>query len=208
MKTTITKSFQVDDAVENVWGLLSDPKQVVTCVPGASLTEEVDDSNYKGTVSLKFGPVKAVYNGEITIEEKDASNHQMRLKGRGLDSKGKGSADMVMNGKVSENEGGSLVDYSMEVSVTGMLAQFGSRLINDVSNQLFDQFVGNFKQKLAESAPATSEPSSEAASEVASDAKPEQVQMPAAEQDNSVNAFAILWGVIKSFFKRLFGGGN
>jgi len=37
----------------------------------------------------------------------------------------------------------------MEINVSGMLAQFGSRLINDVSNQVFDQFVNNFKTQLA-----------------------------------------------------------
>jgi uncharacterized protein len=36
----------------------------------------------------------------------------------------------------------------MEVNVTGMMAQFGSRLINDASNQLFDQFAANFKKQL------------------------------------------------------------
>ncbi|MEM7374435.1 MAG: SRPBCC family protein [Bacteroidota bacterium] len=208
MKTTITKTFHVEDTVDNVWGLLSDPRQVVTCVPGASLTEEIDDNNFKGTVSLKFGPVKAVYNGEITIEEKNVDTHQMRLKGKGLDAKGKGSADMVMNGSVSAKEGGAEVDYSMEVSVTGKLAQFGSRLITDVSNQLFDQFVGNFKDKLAESsAPKETLAESGTKETYPSDAKAEQVMRPEPE-DNAVNAFSILWGVIKAFFKRLFGGGK
>ena len=149
MNTTITKSFHVEQGIEAVWANLSNPEKVVVCVPGASLTEKVDDNNFKGGVELKFGPVKASYGGLITFIERDAVAHKMTLKGTGTDTKGKGGAEMVMNGKLAEKDGGTDVDISMEVSITGMLAQFGSRLINDVSNHVFDQFVSNFKAQLS-----------------------------------------------------------
>jgi uncharacterized protein len=59
MTTSITKTFEVDSTVEETWANLSNPEKVVICVPGASLTEKVDENNYKGEVELKFGPVKA-----------------------------------------------------------------------------------------------------------------------------------------------------
>jgi signal recognition particle GTPase len=37
----------------------------------------------------------------------------------------------------------------MTVTIVGTLAQFGSRLINDVSDQLLNQFIVNFKAQLA-----------------------------------------------------------
>ena len=149
MKTSINKTFQVEEPIDKAWSFLSDPAKIVTCVPGASLTETIDDRNYKGEVTLKFGPVKAKYSGQITFEELDEANRKMKLVGKGLDSKGKGSADMVMNGQLREIEGGTEVEYSMDVTITGMLAQFGSRLITDVSNTVFDQFVNNFRDSLA-----------------------------------------------------------
>lgn len=149
MNTTITKSFHVEHNIAEVWANLTNPEKVVVCVPGASLTEKVDDNNFKGEVELKFGPVKASYGGLITFVERNAADHKMTLKGTGTDTKGKGGADMVMNGKLAEKDGGTDVDVTMEVSVTGMLAQFGSRLINDVSNHVFDQFVANFKAQLS-----------------------------------------------------------
>lgn len=149
MNTTITKSFHVEHSIEDVWSNLTNPEKVVVCVPGASLNEKVDDNNFKGEVELKFGPVKASYGGLITFVERDAAAHKMTLKGTGTDTKGKGGAEMLMNGKLSEKDGGTDVNISMEVSVTGMLAQFGSRLINDVSNHVFDQFVSNFKAQLS-----------------------------------------------------------
>lgn len=149
MTTSITKTFHVEHPIDAVWSTLTNPAQVVNCVPGAALTETVDNDNYKGEVELKFGPVKAKYGGLITFLERNAETRKMSLKGVGTDSKGKGSAEMQMDGQLSSKDGGTDVNVTMEVNVTGMLAQFGSRLINDVSNQVFDQFVNNFRKQLA-----------------------------------------------------------
>ena len=73
----------------------------------------------------------------------------MSLKGTGVDTKGKGNAEMTMNAQLTEKDGGTEVNVTMDVSIAGMLAQFGSRLINDVTNQVFDQFISNFKNKLS-----------------------------------------------------------
>ena len=56
---------------------------------------------------------------------------------------------MIMNGTLSEVDGKTHVKFSMNIAIVGMLAQFGSRLINDVSDQLLNQFVVNFRAKLA-----------------------------------------------------------
>jgi len=149
MNTTIEKEFDIEQPIDIVWKALADPAYIVTCVPGASLTEKVDDRNFKGEVVAKFGPIKAAYSGDIQIQELDEANRRMVLKGRGLDSKGKGSADMIMNGNLTEIDGKTHVKFSMNIAIVGMLAQFGSRLINDVSEQLLNQFVENFKAKLA-----------------------------------------------------------
>lgn len=171
MTTTINKSFHVDHPLNEVWNNLTDPYKVVVCVPGANLTGQIDDNNYKGEVELKFGPVKAKYDGVVTFLERDAATKKMVLKGKGVDSKGKGNAEMTMNGRLTEKDGGTDINVSMEVSISGMLAQFGSRLINDVSNQVFDQFINNFKSQLA-----------------------------GGEVDNTLSAGSLVGGVIKGIF--------
>ncbi|MCA6074504.1 SRPBCC family protein [Fulvivirga sedimenti] len=173
MEATITKNFKLEEPIEKVWAGLSNPMAISGCVPGASITEQIDDNNYKGEVSLKFGPVKSKYDGQITIEKMDNANHTMVLKGKGLDSKGKGSADMTMNGGAKEVEGGTEVDFEMIVNIQGTLAQFGSRLINDVSAQLMNQFVDNFKHMLA-----------------------------GEEFNNELKAGSMMGSVIKGFFKK------
>jgi hypothetical protein len=171
MTTVINKVFQVEYPIDTVWNNLSDPEKIVSCVPGATLTEKVDDNNYKGHVELKFGPVKAGYDGLITFLQRDAVAKKMSLKGTGTDTKGKGSAEMTMDGTLIAKDGGTEVNITMNVNVTGMLAQFGSRLITDASNQVFDQFVRNFKSRLA-----------------------------GGEVDNALHAGSLVGGMIKGIF--------
>ncbi len=148
MEATITKQFSLEEPIDKVWAGLSDPMRISGCVPGATITEKVDETNYKGEVTMKFGPIKSKYDGLITIQEMDNDNHKMELVGKGLDSKGKGNAEMTMNGVAVANGDHTDIDFKMVVNIQGTIAQFGSRLINDVSAQLMDQFVDNFKALL------------------------------------------------------------
>ncbi len=227
MNTLITKDFEIAQPIDIVWKSLANPEEIVGCVPGASITEKIDERNYKGQVVTKFGPIKASYAGDVEIVELDEANHKMVLKGRGLDSKGKGSADMIMNGVLTENGGKTQVNFSMDITIVGKLAQFGSRLINDVSDQLLNQFVKNFSNQLEAQAP---EASVEAASEVSEpspsvvenagdvveavkEARKETVsKVTAPPVDNSFDGTSLIGTVIKSifggildFFKGLFG---
>lgn len=173
MEATITKKFSLEAPIEQVWKSLSNPKEISGCVPGATITDQIDDKNYKGEVTLKFGPIKTKYDGEITIAEMDNDAHKMLLRGKGLDSKGKGNAEMTMNGSAMTRDEGTEVDFKMVVNIQGTLAQFGSRLINDVSAQLMDQFVDNFKKLLS-----------------------------GAEVDNSLKAGSVMGSVVKGLFKK------
>ncbi len=173
MEATITKKFSLEAPIKEVWKSLSNPKEISGCVPGATITDQIDDNNYKGEVTLKFGPIKTKYDGEITIEEMDNNAHTMLLRGKGLDSKGKGNAEMTMNGSAVTTDGGTEVDFKMVVNIQGTLAQFGSRLINDVSAQLMDQFVDNFKKLLSGD-----------------------------EVDNSLKAGSMMGSVVKGLFKK------
>lgn len=189
MTTTINKKFELEEPIEKVWIYLADPTKIVTCVPGASLTEKIDAQNFKGQVAMKLGPVKVKFNGAVEIEELDKSNWNMKLKGKGLDAKGKGSADMKMNGILQEIPTGTAVDFTMTLSIVGKLAQFGSRLIGDVTDQVLNQFIGNFKAKLAADTEyvATSNPTATAESivDVESTPAPKKVEKEATTEEKA-----------------------
>lgn len=216
MNTLIEKNFDIHAPIDLVWKSLANPAEIVGCVPGASITEKIDDRNYKGAVVTKFGPIKAAYAGDIEIVELDEPNKKMVLKGRGLDSKGKGSADMIMNGTLTESDGTTHVKFSMDITIVGMLAQFGSRLINDVSDQLLNQFVKNFQAQLATAAPspaaaapesapvaAASAPTAEATKATPTPAVEKAPPPPPANDDNALDAGSLAGTVLKSLFNSL-----
>jgi carbon monoxide dehydrogenase subunit G len=149
MAVKIEKSFQVQEPVEKVWEFLSDPRKVVTCVPGAQITEEVDERTYKGAISVKVGPSVTDYKGEVQIVRLDAQAHEIEILGKGQDVRGKGSASMKMTGKLTAlPDGGTDVFTASELNVVGILAQMGNRVINEVSNIMFEKFTTDFRQKL------------------------------------------------------------
>jgi uncharacterized protein len=156
MAMQIEKTFQVKEPIEKVWSLLSDPRRVAACVPGAKITEQVDEKTYKGTISVKVGPSATDYKGELEIVRLDAANHEIEILGKGQDVRGRGSASMKMTGKLrSLEDGGTEVKSISEVNVVGILAQMGSRMINEVSNVLFGEFTKNFQAHLQQPADAS-----------------------------------------------------
>jgi len=146
----IEKTFQVQQPVAPVWNFLSDPRKVVTCVPGAQITEQVNENNYKGTISVKVGPSVTDYSGEVQIVRSDPQNYEIEILGKGLDVRGRGSASMKMIGKLKAlDQGRTEVTSVSELNVVGILAQMGARVITEVSNVMFGQFTTNLASQLA-----------------------------------------------------------
>jgi carbon monoxide dehydrogenase subunit G len=151
MAVRVEKTFRVKEPVERVWALLKDPRSVANFVPGAKITETVDERNFKGAVSVKVGPTVTDFKGELHIERLDDQHHEIEFLGKGHDVRGKGSASMKMTGSVkSALEGGSEVKTISEVNVVGILAQLGGRMIQDVSDVMFREFVQRFETRLGQ----------------------------------------------------------
>ena len=156
MALRIDKTFQVKEPVEKVWSFLSDPRKVAICVPGAQITEQVDEKTYKGAISVKVGPSVTDYKGELQIVRLDPENHEIEILGKGQDVRGRGSASMKMTGKLKAlDDGGTEVASTSELNVVGILAQMGSRVISEVSNIMFGEFTKNFQALLAQPADAS-----------------------------------------------------
>ena len=142
MALTIEETFQVQAPIDRVWAYLTDPRQVVTCLPGAELTAVQDESTFLGKVKVKVGPVTAAYSGKVTITERDAAAHVVRMVGEGRESAGSGSAKMTMTSTLAAGSGGSTeVRVTADVDIVGKVAQFGRGMIESVNKQLFRQFT-------------------------------------------------------------------
>ena len=149
MKVELSKTFSIRAPINDVWDFMTDIKKVSTCIPGAQYNESLGDNEHSVMLIVKVGPIKSSYRSEVAIKSLDESKYTMEIEGHGTDTKGKGGANMEMTGKLIDNGDGTTgVTGDSMVTIQGMLAQFGSRMIEDVSNQLFVQFTENLRTKL------------------------------------------------------------
>lgn len=141
------------------WKLLLDIKRVAGCLPGAELTEVVDERTYKGKVAVRIGPVALSLVGQARLEEVDHDHHQARVKAQGSDPKGRGSTDTLIHFRLEPAGSGTRVLIRSDVKLAGAIAQYGrgSGMIQSVASQLIGQFGEALKAQIAagtEDAPA------------------------------------------------------
>jgi uncharacterized protein len=149
MAMEITKTFTINAAPAAVWAFLTDPQRVARCLPGAAIGEQLDDKTYSGTMTVKVGPVSSSYKGKVTFERLDASSRTAEIRASGQDIRGKGGADLNLTSTLREVAPGQTeVTAVSQVNITGLLAQMGRGMVQDVSDQIFQIFSERMRSEL------------------------------------------------------------
>ena len=182
MGMEITKSFVLKAPAPAVWAFLTDPTRVARCLPGAAITEKIDDQSWAGTITVKVGPVTANYRGKMRFERLDEAAGEADIAASGQETRGKGGADMRMKSRVvAKSPEETEVTVISDVNVMGVLAQFGRGMIQDVSDQLFQKFTDGMRREL-ETAPVAASPAAAPASPASPPPAPAPEAAPAAAQ--------------------------
>ena len=100
-------SFEVTLPPGEAWPVLMDIRRIAPCMPGAELTEVVDDKTYKGRIAVRLGPVALAFAGVVKFEELDNANHTARVRAQGSDAKGRGGANATASFSLQPAAGGS-----------------------------------------------------------------------------------------------------
>jgi carbon monoxide dehydrogenase subunit G len=154
LKVELEKKFPMTAAPEVAWRLLRDVEAVAACMPGAKITQRIDDTHYKGTVTVRVGPATLSFRGDIEVREQDGFARRLRLFGSGSDTTGSSAGSMDLTARIDEADGeGSLLVGQSVVSLSGKAAAFGGRMVNSVADQILGQFARNFAARLAMLAP-------------------------------------------------------
>ncbi|MEC8308583.1 MAG: SRPBCC family protein [Pseudomonadota bacterium] len=193
MEVKLDKRYELGVPAQNAWAVLSNLESVASCMPGASLGERLGDNAFKGSVKVKVGPATAQFGGEVEILSMDVVNRSLVLKGKGADKSGS-SASMELEATIEESDGQSVLVGLATVIVNGKFAQFGGRMMVQVSDVILKQFVDNFTAKAQTLGGAERAHSSEAGENSATP-----------ETAGELNGLAIFWALLKSWFGGLFG---
>src|SRR3954453_12517672 len=149
----IVKTFVFRSTPEQVWSFLTDPEKVARCLPGAAITGKLDEKTWQGTINVKVGPVSSSYKGKVSFEKLDAAARTAEIVASGQDVRGKGGADLRLSSALREKAPGETeVTTTSRVNITGILAQMGRGMVQDVSDQMFQVFSQRIRTEL-ETAP-------------------------------------------------------
>lgn len=208
----IEDSFTVRTPVDRLWAFIQDVEGIAPCMPGAELTEVVDDRTWKGKVHVKFGPVQMAFSGTVVMEERDDVAHRATLSAKGTEQRGKG----VANAKVSSwlepaGDDGTTVHIRSDITITGAAAQLSRGLLPEVSKLLTKQFADCLESKLnqeaAAAAPVTTDaPTGKTATGGTAQASAEPAPQTTPQAVGGLGlGLRASWAAIMGFFSRLFG---
>jgi carbon monoxide dehydrogenase subunit G len=145
----IANSFEVDASRQRAWSLLMDVPRVVPCMPGAQLTETVDDSNWKAKVSVKLGPIALQFAADVARTEVDTAENRVVLTTNARELRGRGGAQATIQSQLTElGPSQTRVDVVTDLSLSGSVAQYGRGIVQDVAGQMVGKFADCLQKQL------------------------------------------------------------
>ena len=203
MKVQLERSFPMPAGADVVWRMLQDVEAVAGCMPGAKISERIDERHFKGTVSVRAGPATMLFRGDIEVMEVDPATRSLRLIGKGTDSSGTSGASMDLTASVQGDGSGSNLVGKSEVAMSGKAAAFGGRVMNSVADQILKQFASNFAAQVTARAGAVAPTQAPQAGAAAGAQAARSAST--APTGGHINALALLWAIIKDWLRTLFG---
>jgi carbon monoxide dehydrogenase subunit G len=199
----IENEFTSPAPVDRLWAHLLDVERVAPCMPGAELTETIDDRNWKGKVLMKLGPVSLSFAGSVSMDERDDIGHRVVLHAKGMEQKGKGAANAVVTSWLEPGDGVTTVKMQADITLTGAVAQLSRGLLPDISKKLTQQFADCLQTSMA-----TSE-SPDAPGDGGDPAPAGATSVAAQPSARAIGGFRLgAWALVRAvgrFFGRLFG---
>jgi uncharacterized protein len=188
-------SFEVPLRPAEAWPLLMDIRRIAPCMPGAQVTEVIDDTTYKGRIAVRLGPVALAFAGVIKLEDLDGVNYTARVKAQGSDAKGRGAANATASFRLEPAGGGSKVLVHTDLTLSGAVAQYGRGvgIIQATAAQIMTQFAANLKAQIGDSAQGQAEQPAAPSSHPPATAQP-------------ISGFSLMAKVIWNAVVRLFTG--
>lgn len=143
MANAIRTSFTVPAPVDRAWAILTDFRHIAPCIPGAELTEIIDEGAYQGRIGVRLGPVALSFVGTVRFEELDAAGHRAVIKAIGTETRGRGAAQAAVLCTLAGEGENTRVDIETNLDLSGAVAQYGraSGMIAGVARQMTDQFA-------------------------------------------------------------------
>ncbi len=197
-------SFEVPLPPDQAWRTLMDIERIAPCMPGAELTEIVDDKRFNGKVSVRLGPVALTFQGTASFEDIDEGAHTAAVRAQGSDAKGRGGANATVSFHLESSDSGSIVKIHTDLQLSGSVAQYGrgAGMIQDLASQIIAQFAQNLSNQIESNQQENGREANEANTE--SSKAEESIGVAAAPAQVGGMAFRVLWNQFIRSLKDIF----
>ena len=132
----VSGSYTFDAPREVIWQALMDPEILAKVLPGVERLEKVSDTEFKGVMDVRVGPVQGKFNGTVVLSDiEEPEKFHMDVNGRGPAGFIRGGGDAVLE----EVDGKTVLTYSGQAQVGGRIANVGQRLLETTAKSITRQ---------------------------------------------------------------------
>jgi carbon monoxide dehydrogenase subunit G len=154
----LENTFDVPAPPERAWELLMDVPRVIPCMPGAELTETIDEVTWKATISMKLGPMSFLFAADVRRTEADRDAWRATLDIVARELRGRGSGQATVTSSLQQTDDGTRVTIVTDLTMVGAVAQYGRGLVQPVSAQLVTSFAGCLRESIVTEQPPVTAP--------------------------------------------------
>jgi len=143
-------TFESPVRPETVWQFLLNPNQIAPCFPDLQSLDVLSSESFRAKVKVGISVVKGTMDIEFVMTEK-LPMLSAKLIGRG---RGIGSTIELQTGFTLAASGtGTKVGWVADVTVGGVMAGLGTKLLESTSENMVTRVLDNLKKKLDAGAP-------------------------------------------------------
>lgn len=136
----------------DVRAVLRDPARVARCVPGLQQDADTETGPLSGRLKVRVGGHTVTYRGALSVTERDPDH--FTLSGEGTEVRGSGTVKLSLAVRLTEADGGTLLELAAESAADGRAAAFAPEAAATAAHRLLDRAAVHLTALAAEAAGA------------------------------------------------------
>ena len=144
-------TYRVSAPRSQVWDALLNPDILRRTIPGCEKLEPAGEHRYDATFRAGVGNIRGSFTGEVEISDLDPPNaYTLRSRMKAAPGFVEGSGRISLADS-PEGTNETLITYSGDVKIGGLLASIAGRLIEGAARKNMDDMFANLNREIARS---------------------------------------------------------
>ncbi len=138
--------YTFDAPLARVWDRLMDPATISACVPGCHRFEPIGEDRYQVVLTAGVAAVTGTFEGTVAlVDRQPETSYRLIVEGKGRPGFARGEVTIVL----TPREMDVMVEVAGAMTVGGLVAQVGQRLLGTTARTMMDRFFKCMQSKVA-----------------------------------------------------------